>query len=64
MLSELDSLHLKLCSKQYNKIDLLHMILGGTTAKVAGNITTQPKQGRQAALMSNLYVFSYVYELA
>jgi hypothetical protein len=27
MLSELHSLNLKLCSKQYTKIDLLHMIV-------------------------------------
>jgi hypothetical protein len=46
-------LNLKLFSKQHNRIILLHLC--GVTAKwwcnsqaVAGDITTQPKQGRQA----------------
>jgi len=41
-------------SKQYNKIDNLHLIV---VPQLAGDITTQPKQGRLAAPMSSLFIF-------
>jgi hypothetical protein len=57
MLSLLHSLNLKLCSKHYNKIVLFapdYLIVVKQQA-VAGNMTTQPKQGRQDVPMSKLY---------
>ncbi len=52
MLSKLHSLNLKLCSKQYNKNFVLHLIV----SPQLGNITTQPKQGWQAMPMSSLCI--------
>jgi hypothetical protein len=51
MISELHHLNLKLCSKWYNKI-----FLAPDCGAKAGKITTQPKQGRQAAPMSILCI--------
>jgi hypothetical protein len=57
MLSEFRSLNLKLCSKQYNKNFLLHLIV----APQLSNITTQPKQSWSAAPMSSLCIMKSVY---
>ena len=54
MLSELHSLDLKLCSKQYNKKFVLHLT-------VAPQLLNQNKAGRPGQWA--VYVFSYVYEL-
>ncbi len=48
-------MNLKLCSKQYNRIDWLYLIVAPQQV-VAGDIATQPKQGRQAAPMSSLCI--------
>jgi hypothetical protein len=60
VLSELHSLNLKLCSKQYNK-KLFCTWLWCHSYAVAGDITTQPKQGRQAGLMSSLCILLYLW---
>jgi hypothetical protein len=57
MLSELHSLNLKLYSKQYNK----KKFAPDCGATIAGDITAQPKQGRQATPMSSLCIL-YVYD--
>ncbi len=60
MLSELHSLNLKLCSKQYNKKFVLHLIvvpqLGGGRRH---NYSTKTRKGRPGQWA--VYVFSYVY---
>ncbi len=52
MLSELHSLTLKLCSKHNKK----KMFTPDCGAAVAGDITTEPKQGRRAGPMSSLCI--------
>ncbi len=55
MLSELRSLILKLCSKQYNK-NLFCTLLWLHSYAVVGNINIQPKQGKQDGPMSKLRI--------
>ncbi len=55
MLSELHSLILKLCSKQYNK-NLFCTLLWLHSYAVVGYITTQPKQGKQDGSKSKLRI--------
>ncbi len=55
VLFELHNYSLKLCSKQHNKIDLLHLILAPQLSG-AHNITTQLKQVKQVGPMSSLYI--------
>jgi hypothetical protein len=61
MLSELHSLNLKLCSKQYNKKFVLHLIV--VPQLCSGwqhNYSTKTRQAGRANEQS-MYVFSYVY---
>jgi len=59
MLSELYSLNLKLCIKQYNKNFLLHLIVVPQQAMAGDKLLNQNKAGRPHQLV--VYVFSYVY---
>jgi len=60
MLSELHNLNSKLCSKQYNKNFLLHLIvvpqIGSSWRRNYSTKTRQAGPGQWA-----VYVFSYVY---
>jgi hypothetical protein len=58
LLTELNNLSLKLCSKKYNKIDLFYLIVVPQLIGVAGDITIQPKQGTRLCHWA-AYLFSY-----
>ncbi len=62
MLSELHNLNLKLCSKQYNKIDLLHLIAPPQLSGNRWQLLKQNKTGRPRKW--DVCVFFYVYGLA
>ncbi len=64
MLSEIHSLNLKLCSKQYNKKIVLHLIVASHWQH---NYSTKTRQVGQAnehsmySIMSIILLFYYVY---
>jgi hypothetical protein len=63
MLSELHSLNLKLCSKQYNKKIVLHLIVVPQLCRGwQHNYSTKTRQAGRANEQS-MYLFSYIYQL-
>jgi hypothetical protein len=60
-ISELNKLDVKLCSKQYYKIDLIHWIAVSRLSGGAGNITTQNHNNSCSLWQRAVYVFPVVY---
>jgi hypothetical protein len=61
MLSELHNLNLKLCSKQYNKTFVLHLIVAPQLSSAVTQLLNQNKVGGLGQW--TVYVFSNVYGL-
>jgi len=60
MLSELQSFNLKLCSKQYSKIFVLHLVVTPKLSSGWWQLLNQNKAGRPPQWA--VYVFSHVYD--
>ena len=65
MLSDLHSLNLKLCSKQYNKNFVLDLIvLPQLSSDWQHNYSTKTRQAGQANVQSMYYIMSMVEQLS